>query len=83
MVETSASAATLTAALDPFTHRDWVDDDKRSFWQVLDDTIKEKASSYPQPGQESEEEEGSTMAALMKNTDEEKEINCKLVRDVT
>ena len=50
---------------------------------MLDDTIKEKASSYPQPGQESEEEEGSTMAALMKNTDEEKEINCKLVRDVT
>ena len=34
------------------------------------------------PGQESEEEEGSTMAALMRSTDEEIETNCKLVRDV-
>ena len=45
------------------------------------DTIKEMASSYQQPRQESEEEEDSTMVALMKSTDEEIEIYCKLVRD--
>ena len=47
------------------------------------DTIKEVTSSYQQPGQESkeEEEEGSTMAALMRSTYEETETNCKLVRD--
>ena len=28
------------------------------------------------------EEEGSAMAALMRNTDEEIETNCKLIRDV-
>ena len=36
------------------------------------DTIKEMASSYQQPGQESEEEEkDSAMVSLMKSTDEE------------
>ena len=40
------------------------------------------ASSYQQPEQESEkEEEGSAMAALMRNRDEETEIDCKLVRE--
>ena len=43
------------------------------------------ASSYQQPGQESEKEEekeDSVMTALMRSTDEEIETNCKLVRDV-
>ena len=35
------------------------------------DIIKVMTSSYQQPGQESEEEEDSVMAALMKSTDEE------------
>ena len=44
------SFATLPAAFNPLTERDWVDDDKRrTFWQVLEDTIKEMASSYQQP----------------------------------
>ena len=46
------------------------------------DIIKEMTSSYQQPGQENEEE-GSAMAALMRNTDEEKETNSKLVRGAT
>ena len=41
------------------------------------------ASSYQQPGQESEkEEEDSAMTALMRSTDEDIEINCKLIREV-
>ena len=44
---------------------------------------REMAFSYQQPGQESEEnEEDSAMTALMRNTDEEIETNCKLARDV-
>ena len=46
------------------------------------ETIKVMASSYQQPGQENEEEEGSAMAALMRSTDEEIKINNKLVRYV-
>ena len=51
---------------------------------MLEDAIKEMASSYQQQsGQESEEEEeDNAMAALMRSTDEETDINCKLFRDV-
>ena len=45
------------------------------------DTIKEMASSYQLPRQESEEED-SVMAALMRSTGEEIEENCRLVRGV-
>ena len=47
------------------------------------DTIKEMASSYQLLRQESEEEEDSAMAALMRNTGEEIEADCRVVRDVT
>ena len=58
------------------------DDRRRTFWQVPEHNQR-MASSYQQPGQESEkEEEDSAMAALMRSTDEDIEINCKLVRDV-
>ena len=58
-------------------------DDRRNFQQCLD-TIKEMASSsYQLTGLESEEEEeDSTMAALMRSTGEEIEENCRLVRGV-
>ena len=46
------------------------------------DTIKEMASSYQQPRQESEEKEDNTMLLIKAATDEETETNCKLVRDV-
>ena len=59
------SFATLAAALDPFTETEWMTEGiSNKCW----DTIKEMASSYQLPGQESEEEEGedSAMAALMR-----------------
>ena len=47
------------------------------------DTIKEMASSYQLPGQESEEEEeDSAMTALIRSPGEEIEANQKHVRDV-
>ena len=58
-----------------------MDDDKEELSDKCWDTIKEMASSYNNQEQESEEEELSTMATLMRSTDEEIEINCKLVRD--
>ena len=71
--------ATLAVALDPFTETEWMAEGiSNKCW----DTIKEMASSYQLPGQESEEEEGSAMAALMRSTDKEIEESCRLVRDV-
>ena len=74
-------AKTLAAALDPFTETGWMTEEtSNKCW----DTIKEMASSYQLPRQESEEEEeDSAMAALMRSTGEEIEENCRLVKDVT
>ena len=73
------SFATLAAALDPFTEAEWMTEGiSNKCW----DTIKEMASSYQLLRQESEEEEDSAMAALMRSTYEEIETNCRLVRDV-
>ena len=73
------SFATLAAALDPFTETEWMTEGtSNKCW----DTIKEMTSSYQLLRQESEEEEDSAMAALMRSTGEEIEANCRLVRDV-
>ena len=73
------SFATLAAALDPFTETEWMTEGiSNKCW----DTIKEMASSYQLLRQESEEEEDSAMAALMRSTDEEIEANCRQVREV-
>ena len=73
------SFATLAAALYPFTETEWMTEEiSNKCW----DTIKEMSSSYQLTGLESEEEEDSAMASLMRSTGEEIEKNCKLVRDV-
>ena len=59
----------LAAALDPFTETEWITEGtSNKCW----DTIKEMASSYQLPGQESEEEEeeDSAMAALKRSIGE-------------
>ena len=59
------SFATLAAALYPFTETEWMTEEiSNKCWDI----IKEMASSYQQPGQESEEED-SAMTALMRSTD--------------
>ena len=67
----------------PF-QRDWVVDDRRSFWQVLGTQSKKMASSYQTNQTESEEKRqcNGCFDEEHRRRDEEIVTNCKLVRDV-